>query len=392
MADSGRSIGGLRIAHLIESDGPGGAERVVVQLATALQAAGAYNVVFLPANGEGWLAAELQHSGVAIEYFHVDRPVSSSCGRELVDAFRRHRIDIAHSHEFSMAVYGAWASWCTGVPHVITMHGGRYYADRLRRRLALRAAIAASSQTVAVSDALACALSNDLWLPKSRVAVLPNGVRFTAPERSTLRTELGLTPADRLIVAVGNLYPVKGHRHLIDAVAMLADRHPTVHVAIAGRGDLADALLAQSRAHGVDTRVHLLGLRSDVAAVLAAADVFVLPSLSEGLPLALLEAMFAGCPIVATNVGEVRVALAYGSAGILVEPGSSATLATAIDRLLSDPVQAQRLGSVAAVQAAAEYALSRMVDRYAAVYHAALHSRGFQIETPSPEPVVRAGA
>jgi glycosyltransferase involved in cell wall biosynthesis len=121
--------------------------------------------------------------------------------------------------------------------------------------------------------------------------------------------------------------------------------------------------------------VHLLGLRPDVAAVLAAADVFVLPSLSEGLPLALLEAMFAGRPIVASDVGEVAVALAGGEAGVLVEPGNAAALAAALDRLLREPDHARRLGERAARRAAAEYDVSRMVARYAETYHTVLGRR-----------------
>lgn len=392
MAESLNRVAGLRIAHLIECDGPGGAERVVAGLATALQAAGADNVVFLPADGEGWLARELDGSGVAIEYFKVDRPLSPTCARGLVEAFRRHRIAVAHSHEFSMAVYGAWASWRAGVPHVITMHGSRYYNARLRRRLAMRAAIAASRQLVAVSDPLAQAICNDLAVRRSRVAVLPNGVRHAEPERITLRDELRLSPGDRLIVAVGNLYPVKGHVHAIDALARLAARHPSAHLAICGRGELEAALLARAREHGLERRVHLLGLRADVTAVLAAADAFVLPSLSEGLPLALLEAMFAGRPIVATDVGQVRAALAGGTAGILVEPGSPAALATALDRVLFNPAEAQRLGRLAAQHAAAEYDLSRMVERYAGVYETALRSREVQIQAPRPKPALRVDA
>src|SRR5438309_3478711 len=145
----------LRIAHLIESDGPGGAERVVADLASNLQTSGARNVVFLPEDGEGWLERQLAGSGVAIEYFRLDKPVSPACARALTAAFRRHQIDVAHSHEFSMAVYGASASWLAGVPHVITMHGSRYYAGRLQRRVAMHAAIALSGQTVAVSHRLA---------------------------------------------------------------------------------------------------------------------------------------------------------------------------------------------------------------------------------------------
>jgi glycosyltransferase involved in cell wall biosynthesis len=365
-------IGALRIAHLIESDGPGGAERVLAQLATALQQAGARNVVCLPANGEGWLAAELEGSGVAIEHFTIDRPFSPRSARQLRDAFRRHRITLAHSHEFSMAVYGAWASWRAGVPHVITMHGGRYYSEKLRRRLAMRAAIAASRAIVAVSEPLAHAISSDLGVRRSSVVVLPNGVRYTEPARTTLRSELALAADDRLIVAVGNLYPVKGHVHAIDALALLVERHPSVHLAISGRGQLERTLLARARQHGLARRVHLLGLRADIPAVLGAADVFVMPSLSEGLPLALLEAMFSGCPIVATDVGQVRTALAHGTAGILVEPGNSAALAEALDRLLSDPAEGRRLGLLAASHAASEYSLSRMVQRYLGVYTTAL--------------------
>jgi len=115
-------------------------------------------------------------------------------------------------------------------------------------------------------------------------------------------------------------------------------------------------------------RLHLLGLRSDVPAVLAAADVFVLPSLSEGLPLALLEAMFARCPIIASDVGDVAVALARGDAGILVAPGNAAALARALDLLLGDRTGARQLGERAFRRATAEYDTCQMVRRYRAVY------------------------
>ena len=358
----------MRIAHLIESDGPGGAEQVVGHMATMLQTAGARNVVFVHADGEGWLARQLEGSGVAVEYFRQDERLSRTCARTLEEGFRRHRIEVAHSHEFAMAVYGAWASWRAGIPHVITMHGGRYYAGRLRRRLALRAAIAASGRTVAVSRSLASQLSRDLWIRRSRVTMIANGVRYVRPDRVTLREELGLGPDDRLVVSIGNLYPVKGHCHLIEAVARLATAHPTVHVAIAGRGGLLESLTVQARDRGVAGRIHFLGLRADVAAVLEAADLFVLPSLSEGLPLALLEAMFARRPIVATDVGEVATALAGGEAGALVEPGNPSALTAAIDSLLSNPNRAARLADAAVHRAAAEYDVAHMVRRYAEVY------------------------
>jgi len=252
----------MRVAQLIESDGPGGAERVVADLATHLQADGAPSVVFVPAKGEGWLARQIAGCGVAVERFDLDRPFSPACARSLAAAFRRHRVDVAHSHEFSMAVYGAWASWLAGVPHLVTMHGSRYYAGRLRRRLALRSALAVSKRTVAVSTTLADHMSRELWIPRARIAMVSNGVHRAPRAPKTIRDELHLSTADRLLVAVGNLYPVKGHTHLIDAMALLAERHPALHLAICGRGPLGDALADQARRCGLSTRIHLLGLRS----------------------------------------------------------------------------------------------------------------------------------
>jgi glycosyltransferase involved in cell wall biosynthesis len=369
----------LRIAQLIESDGPGGAERVVADLATNLQAAGTETVVFVPAHGEGWLARQLAGSGVDVEHFHLETPVLPACARSLAAAFRRRRIDIAHSHEFSMAIYGAWASWLAGSQHVITMHGSRYYAQRLQRRIAMRAAVALSRRTVAVSRELASHLSRDLLVAPAAITTIPNGVRATAADGSGVREELGLGADDRLVVAIGNLYPVKGHVHLIDAMALLAERHPTLHLAICGRGDLEGALRLRARSRGIGNRVRLLGLRADVPAVLAAADLFALPSISEGLPLALLEAMFAGRPIVATDVGDVRAALGC-EAGVLVAPGDPSALALAIDALLAQPERARDLGNRARVRARGLFDVSNMVRAYSAIYDQLHTSAGSSAE------------
>jgi glycosyltransferase involved in cell wall biosynthesis len=366
---------GLGIAHLIETDGPGGAERMLADLAMELQAAGARNLVVLPADGEGWLARQLTDSGIAVEYFRLERPVSGTCARWLTAVLRRHRIALAHCHEFTMAVYGAWAAWRTGVPQVITMHGSRYYARRLRRRLALRASVTWGGQIVAVSHQLALHLGSDLWLPPSRITMIANGVRYAKARHSTLRDELALAPADYLALAIGNLYPVKGHRYAVEALALLKERYPHLHLAIAGRGQTAEALRQQARELGVGDRLHLLGLRGDIPNLLAASDVFVLPSLSEGLPLALLEAMFAARPVVASDVGEIRSVLADGDAGILVPPGDARALATALDTLLERPARARELALRASRRASLKYDISSMVARYATIYNSLLKSR-----------------
>ena len=362
----------MKVAHLIETDGPGGAERMLASLANELQCVGHPGIAFVPARRERWLEAELAGFGVPIEYVTLDRPFSRRFAHELAAAFRRHRVTLAHSHEFTMAFYGAWAARLAGIPHVITMHGSRYYAERWRRRLALRWAIGRSAAVTAVSHTLADALRRDLWLGGRAVDVVPNGIRPQSPAKDGVRAELGLAAGDRLLLAVGNLYPVKGHRDLVAAIGRIAARLPGVHLAIAGRGDLAETLMQDARAQRFENRLHLLGLRGDVADLLASADAFVLPSRSEGLPLALLEAMFAGLPIVATRVGEVPDALADGGAGLLVQPGRPEELAGAIERILTDADLARTLGARARERAAAQFDIATMAGRYQALYARAL--------------------
>ena len=365
---AGPGLAGLRIGQLIASDGPGGAERIFAGLSRALQASGCEVVAFLPARGEGWLERQLEGSGVALERFRIERALSPRFAAWLTGAFRHQRLDLVHSHEFSFAVYGAWAARRAGIPHVITMHGGRYHAQHLRRRLALRLAAAGSCRLVAVSEPTRAALSRDLRLPASRIALVPNGVSFQPAAASTIRAELGLAPSARIALAVGNLYPVKGHTHLVAALGRLAPRHPDLHVVIAGRGELAEALAGQAWELGVGDRLHLVGLRSDIPNLLAGADLFVLPSLSEGLPLALLEAMFAGRPIVASDVGGIGAALG-DEGGLLVPPRSAEALAAGMDRALSDAKLRTSMAARACARAQAEFSLEVMTRRYAALYH-----------------------
>lgn len=365
------SIRGKRIAHLIETDGPGGAERMVALLAAAFQSGGCPSVVVLPTNGEGWLARQLDGTSVVIEHLALRGPPSPRPILALARLLRRHRVDVVHSHEFTMAVVGSAAARLAGVPHFVSMHGGRYYASALHRRLAMRVAVGISAGVVGVSQSAAEHLREDLHLRGNRVSVIPNGVRRPPRAAGTLRSELGLAADDRLVVAVGNLYPVKGHDILVAALADLARTVPNVHVAIAGRGDMQEPLQRQAEQLGVAARLHLLGYRADVGNVLASADVFAMPSRSEGLPLAVLEAMFAGLPIVATDVGDVATVLDQGS-GIVVPPGDPAKLAAGLRTMLTDEPEARRYAQAALERASEEYDLARTVERYAALFAAHL--------------------
>ena len=279
-------------------------------------------------------------------------------------------IGVVHSHEFAMAVYGAAAARRVNAAHVITMHGGRYYAERWRRRAALRWAARRSNALVAVSRATGTDLSKTLGLDAKAVTVVPNGIPFRSGSRARLRQELGVADDAILIVAIGNLYPVKGHRVLLRALAGLPRgvTAATWHLAIAGRGGEESALRALSREAGLERQIHLLGFRSDVPDILAAADIFVMPSLSEGLPLALVEAMAASLPVIASDVGGIPEVAERNAEALLVAPGDAAALTAALARLLGDGALRASLGAAAHGRAIRDFSIDRMGDAYERLY------------------------
>ena len=351
-----------RIALMLESDGPGGAETMLLQLAEELRRRGHDVTCVGPDNGCGWLGGELRRRGFTTEVFTLRRPLDPACLRGMVAMLRRLRIDVVHSHEFTMAIYGAAAARQLGIPHVITMHGSEKVLARWQRRLALRLAFASSRAVVAVSRATHAHLVKTMRMSPDSVLTIPNGITFTPGTRATVRTELGLSGENVLVVAVGNLVPRKGHIHLLRALAALGnDRW---HVAIAGRGDEERRLRAFAAEAGVAGRVHLLGHRGDVPDLLAAADVYAMPSLWEGLPMALLEAMFAGKAIVASRASGIPEAIEEEVQGLLADPGDEAQLQAALVRLLTDAGLRQRLGEAARRRAQTEFSAAVMTDAY----------------------------
>lgn len=359
-----------RIALLIESDGPGGAEVMLLHLAEEMRRRGHSVLHVGPEHGAGWLSGQFRELGFESATFSHRLPVDPACVRGLTRLFRARGIGVVHSHEFAMAVYGAAAARRVNAAHVITMHGGRYYAERWRRRAALRWAARRSNALVAVSRATGADLSKTLGLDAKDVTVVPNGIPFRSGSRARLRGELGVADDGLLIVAIGNLYPVKGHSVLLRALAELprdASAAPW-HLAIAGRGGEESALRTLARETGLEQQIHLLGFRSDVPDILAAADIFVMPSLSEGLPLALVEAMAASLPVIASDVGGIPEVAVPDREALLIAPGDAHALAAALARLLDDRALRASLGTAAHGRAIRDFSIDRMGDAYERLY------------------------
>ncbi len=366
----GRGLGGrLVIAQMLESDGPGGAELLTLRLSEGLRARGHEVVPVGPAQGRGWLGELFRARGFSTETFSLRHPLDWACARQLESVMRRRRVDVVHSHEFTMAVFGAAAARLAGCGHVITMHGNQVMTSRWRRRAALRAAFRFSDSVVAVSVDTKRHLDERLGLRPGIVEVVANGVFVPPGDRDRVRRELGVDQDDLLVMASGSLVERKGHAVLIRALAGL-DRALPWRLAIAGQGREREALEALGASLGVTDRVHILGFRDDMPDVLAATDICTMPSLWAGHPLSLLEAMAAGKPIVASETSGIPEAMTSEREGLLTPPGDVGALGAALDRLLRDAELRTRLGAAASARAAADFSLDAMITAYEALYRA----------------------
>jgi glycosyltransferase involved in cell wall biosynthesis len=286
--------------------------------------------------------------------------------------FREHRIDVVHSHEFTMAVYGAAAARLMNLPHVITMHGGLRVWKALRRRIALRWAMRLSDHTVMVSRATQRLFAQELGVDGSRFTVVPNGVPLLTGDAQRVRAEFRIDDKDCVLLAVGTLERHKGHQILLQALTRLASsgvKAPWRLIIAGGRGgEQHDSLIEYINEMGLDDRIRIVTNRNDVPDLLALADIFVMPSLFEGLPMALLEAMLAGKAIVASVTAGIPEAIVDGREGLLVQPSDVEGLADALRTLLLDPARRAALGQAAALRAQNEFTVQVMAERYERLY------------------------
>ena len=229
------------------------------------------------------------------------------------------------------------------------------------RRWLNRLTVPLADKVVAVAPAVADEAKKRLALPASKIAVVTNGVdvrRFHHLEpRNSAKSRLGCKPNDFVVVCVANFRHIKGHRYLIKAFAAAHHSLPNARLLLIGEGPLRPAIAADIESTGLANEIRLLGQTEQIEMVLAAADLSVLPSLTEGMSNSLLEAMAAGLPVIATAVGGNRDLIENGVCGILVPPRDSGALAAAISRLARDPELRGHLGSAARIKVQQDYSI-----------------------------------
>lgn len=361
----------LPIAVVLTSFEPGGTERQMIELVRRLdRSRWVVHLACFRSRG-GWF----ERAAEAVESV-AEFPVASFKSRAMLEqmvAFGRWcralNIAVVHTAALPSNLFGLPAAALAQVPVRI---GNRreINPDKSSMAIALqRAAYSCAHAVVANSRAAADRLLLER-VPRHKVAVIPNGLDAARFAARTPRPRL------RRIVMVANLRAEKGHDVLFDAAVQVLRQFPDAHLDLVGDGPERDRLRARAAACGIAHAVTFAGHCDDVAARLAEADLFVLPSRSEAFPNAVLEAMAAGLPIVASGVGGILELIEEGRTGLLVAAGDAAALSDRLCRLIADPRLGARLGEAARAEAHARYSFDRMVGAFEQLYLTLLARRG----------------
>ncbi|MDX2029385.1 MAG: glycosyltransferase [Blastocatellia bacterium] len=365
----------IRILHVLDSLAVGGMERVVIDVANLLDPARFEQVVCcLSRRGE---AAHLLRPHVRCLDLGKGNRADYLMPKKIMDAIRRERPDIVHSQSWS-GVDAAIATRLMRGPRLIHSEHGRnlphIHAEPWKRRVARRALYHLADAVFAVSAELRDYYCRETGFPRERMRVIPNGVdlrRLVAEDGAAVRRELRLGAEDFVLGTVARLDATKDTMTLVRGFARLhldRRRPANLKLLVVGDGERRADLERFVVDHELTAAVRFTGVRHDVPRLLAAMDLFALSSLTEGLPITVLEAMGAGLPVLATRVGALPELVAEGETGFLVPPAQAESFAEKIAMLYDAPALARRLGAAGRRMAEREHGIDRMLDRYADLY------------------------
>lgn len=382
--DGEASAAPLTVLHVRNTDRHGGPERLIVDQAR-FSPPDVHHILaaFVTEGQESDFLAAAREAGLATR----EIPQRSSYDRGMLGVLRalvdELQPDVVVSHDYKAnwvvkkALRGNDASpACVAVVHGYTREDFKIRVFEWLDRRGLKH----FDHVLVVSDVLKQQVTR-AGVPRTRLTRVRNSVDVASvleaarQGRAAVREELGLSPEAEVLLFLGRLSPEKAPENLLEAFTHLAPRHPMLHLLVVGDGVLSGLLANRVRAEGLDERVTFAGWRTDPAACLGAADILVLPSHTEGLPVALLEAMSARTAVVATAVGEIPRVLDEGSLGWMVPPGDAVALEAALMAALGDPDERLLRVEAAHQRVREEYGAQAGADRLAALYRQVVKAR-----------------
>jgi glycosyltransferase involved in cell wall biosynthesis len=361
------------IAQLLHTLTVGGAEVLAARLGRRLR--DDFRFVFLCLDGGGPLAPQLAAEGFEVHVIGRRPGLDGRCAWRLARRLRRAGADLLHAHQYTPFFYGLMARQLYRRPPVLFTEHGRTYPDyrRPRRVLVNRALLARRDRVVAVGEAVRRALIDNEGIPAPRVGVIYNGIPLPAEpaapqDRADARRAMGVGPEDFVLLQVARLDPLKDHATAVRAVAAVARARPDVRLVLVGDGPELPRIQQVVREGRLESVVRFLGLRTDVPRLWPGADAALLSSVSEGIPLTLLEAMAARLPVVATAVGGVPEVVEDGRTGLLAAAGDNEGLARQVLRLAADAGLRRDLGAAGRRRAEERFDEEDMLGAYRRLY------------------------
>ena len=370
----------IRVAFIVHTFDMGGVERSVARLSNHLGRE-SFHPMVICLNRSGTAAQWIERSDVEIVEIHKQPRNDVDAIRRLSRILREKRIDVVHSHNWGTLVETSLARKWANVPvHVHSERGTVLGALDLQaprrwlRSTAMRWALDRADTVVSNAQATAAKVQRLCGYPANCIQVIPNGVERPRVvdqnyAREKLRSELRIDEAATVIGSVGRLVPVKNFGMAIDAIGELCRQGSNVHLLLVGDGPLHDSLSARAMHLGIADRIHLVGRREDVGRWMAAMDVYVNCSKSEGMSQSVVEAMAVGLPIIATDVGDNGILVGGDDpCGQIVPSADVSALGRAITVLIADPAAARRYRLTAEDRHRQRYVPDKMIREYEDLY------------------------
>lgn len=373
------------ICHVIHALGVGGAEVLVDQMLRLLSDEFRCVVAVLDEIGE--IGERLQRDGFTVRFLNRQRGIDRGCAKRLREFADQEGAEILHAHQYTPFFQSMLSRGFFGRRPVVFTEHGRHFPDHPSRKRAIvnRLLLRNCDRLFGCGGAVRQALIDNEGLPQERIEVIYNGVDLaslskpTTGAREHIRREFHFAETDFVAVLVARLHELKDHQTALRAVDAARKAIPGLRLLLVGDGNERPAIEQTLRTRGLEDCVTLAGTRKDVADLLAASDVFMMTSISEGIPLTIIEAMAARRPVVATAVGGLPELVEHGVTGFLAPARDDAQLAASLIELYRRPELRERMANVAAKRADGKFSLDGMLNGYRNVYREVLQPkhRGF---------------
>jgi glycosyltransferase involved in cell wall biosynthesis len=363
-----------RVLHLISSSGFLGAENVVLELSKEMTKAGFWVTIGILENKNNLhmeLAERARAEGIEVQIFPCKGRFDTKTISSIRSFINSEQPNIMHSHGYKSNFYAWRALSGLNIPWIVTNHGKRFGMKLSIYNWLNIFFMGRADKVIAVSKDIADEMMKKA-IPSAKILVIDNGIDLQKFEHKTsnndLRKSLGLNGNHKFIGTVASLTEEKGHVYLIEGARQVIDKYAECCFLIVGEGNQRHFLEEKISAFGLKGKMIFTGSRKDVPQILPMLDAFILPSLKEGLPMALLEAMAVKVPVIATKVGAIPNVIEDGINGILIPPKNSDAIADAINRMLSNRYSAKEMANRGFEKVRDHYSADIMARKYLAIY------------------------